>query len=126
MKTLVFASLASLFAATAAAGEVAVPARTLEGVGLATMQQLSNADGLAIRGKGPFDNRFFFNGAARPTLTSSFGSRFGFQSLGGMDPPGNTPGGNPPAGNTPPSGNTTSPGLPGFGGFTGLNGLFSF
>jgi hypothetical protein len=57
MKTLAIAVTFVLFsAATAMAGEMAVSKSTLDSMGLASMLQLSDHDGLAIRGKGPFDN----------------------------------------------------------------------
>ena len=40
------------FAATASAGEKAVSKSTLSSMGLAGMQQMSDTDGLAVRGKG--------------------------------------------------------------------------
>ena len=43
-----------LFAATASAGDLAVSKSTLGSMGLASMQQLSDNDGLAVRGKGVF------------------------------------------------------------------------
>jgi len=57
MKSFAIASAVfMLFAATASAGDLAVSASTLEGMGLAGMQQLSDHDGLAVRGMGLFDN----------------------------------------------------------------------
>jgi hypothetical protein len=47
-----------LVAATAAASERAVSSKTLDHMGLGSMVQLSDADGMAIRGKGPYDSRF--------------------------------------------------------------------
>jgi hypothetical protein len=41
-----------LFAATASAGELAVSKSTLGSMGLSSMQVISDADGLAVRGKG--------------------------------------------------------------------------
>ena len=45
-----------LSAASATAGEPVVPGSTLAAMGLADMQPLSDADGLAVRGKGTFAN----------------------------------------------------------------------
>ena len=45
-----------LFAATAAAGDLAVSKSTLDGMGLADMQLLSDQDGMAVRGKGFIDD----------------------------------------------------------------------
>jgi hypothetical protein len=114
MKTLAIASLVMLFAAPAMAGEAAVPALTLQGMGLSKMQQMSDDDGLAVRGKGPFDNQFFWNGGAHgPTLNNSFIGRFGWQGLGGsFGDPAPDPGGNP----VPGPGGNPNPGMGGFGG----------
>jgi hypothetical protein len=57
MKSFAMASALLLFlAATASAGDLAVSESTLKGMGLAGMQQLSDEDGLAVRGMGLFDN----------------------------------------------------------------------
>jgi hypothetical protein len=45
-----------LFAATASAGDLAVSKSTLGSMGLASMQTMSDNDGLAVRGKGTFAN----------------------------------------------------------------------
>ncbi|MEX0679505.1 MAG: hypothetical protein WD063_20695 [Pirellulales bacterium] len=56
MKTLVLAFAFVIWSATTAlAGDLAVTKSTLDSMGLAGMQQLSDHDGLAVRGKGPFD-----------------------------------------------------------------------
>jgi hypothetical protein len=55
MKNVAIASMALvLFAATAAAGDLAVSKSTLSSMGLQTMQQMTDSDGLAVRGKGTF------------------------------------------------------------------------
>jgi hypothetical protein len=124
MKTLVLASLLTLVAATALGAEKAVSSNTLQGMGLEKMQNLSDRDGNAIRGKGPFDNRFFTMPtplAPNQNLGPTFGSFTGF----GLNPP-TPPGGN----NNPPSGNnnppTTPPGGIDFGSFFPNLGNFNF
>jgi hypothetical protein len=136
MKSLVIASALVLFAAHAVAAEGPVSAATLAGMGLENMQQLSDRDGQAVRGKGPFDAAFFWNrnnfgsstgpaapGFQGPTMSNRFADRFGFPGFGDSIPGGGTPGGGTPGGNTPggiPSGPGTPPG-PGnfpFGPFT--------
>ena len=53
MKNFAFACAAvMLFAATAKAGDLAVSKSTLGSMGLGSMQQMSDNDGLAVRGKG--------------------------------------------------------------------------
>jgi hypothetical protein len=55
----IFASLCAtvvLSAASAAAAEPAVSPATLSAMGLSSMESLSDADGLAVRGKGTFAN----------------------------------------------------------------------
>ena len=55
MKTLAFACAAlMLLAATASAGDLAVSKSTLNSMGLGGMQQLSDTDGMAVRGQGVF------------------------------------------------------------------------
>lgn len=55
MKNVSIAGIAlMLFAATAAASDKAVSKSTLSSMGLATMQQMTDSDGLAVRGKGTF------------------------------------------------------------------------
>jgi hypothetical protein len=79
MKTIAIAlAVLMLSAATASAGDLAVSESTLEGMGLAGMQQLSDEDGLAVRGKGFFDD--VFNG---------FGGFPNFPDFS-FDPPGST------------------------------------
>ena len=61
MKTFAIAfAVLMWFAATASAGDLAVSESTLDSMGLAGMQQMSDEDGLAVRGKGFFDD--FFGG----------------------------------------------------------------
>jgi hypothetical protein len=140
MKTLVIASLVTLFAGTAMAGDTAVSASTLKGMGLGKMQQMSDSDGRAVRGKGPFDSNFFWNrttfgadggpsgsaGFQGPSLNNHFGDRFGWQGTGGSmgdpTPGGTTPGGTTPGGTTP--GGTSLGTIPGLGGIS--FGGFSF
>jgi hypothetical protein len=43
-----------LCATTTSASDLAVSKSTLDGMGLGSMQQLSDRDGLGVRGKGPF------------------------------------------------------------------------
>ena len=43
-----------LFAATASAGDLAVSKSTLDSMGLSGMQEMSDTDGMAVRGKGVF------------------------------------------------------------------------
>lgn len=70
MKTFAIASAAVLlFAATASAGDVAVSAATLDEMGLASMQQLSDAEGTTIRGQGLFER--WFAGAVVQLVDSS-------------------------------------------------------
>ena len=60
MKSFAIASaVMMLFAATASAGDLAVSESTLDSMGLAGMQQMSDKDGLAVRGMGLFDNLGF-------------------------------------------------------------------
>jgi hypothetical protein len=57
MKTLVIVcTVVMLFAATASAGDLAISKASLGSMGLGTMQSLSDSDGMAVRGKGPFDS----------------------------------------------------------------------
>jgi hypothetical protein len=112
MKTFAIASLAVLLSATTAwAGDFAVSKSTLDTMGLGRMHQLSDHDGLAIRGKGPFD---LLGGGGGSSLFSSFptgagprgpsfggpthGFEFQFPDMGGLpgqtgDPTGGQPGG---------------------------------
>ena len=52
MKSVAITCVLMLFAATAMAGDLAVSKSTLGDMGLAGMQQLSDQDGMAVRGKG--------------------------------------------------------------------------
>lgn len=127
MKTLALASLVMLFAATAMAGDAAVPASTLDGMGLAKMQQMSDTDGMTVRGKGPFDNQFFFGeGFHGPTLTNSFADHFGWQGLSGSLGGDSNPGGMGGMGGNGTPGGASNPGssVPGLGNFS--FGGFSF
>lgn len=73
MKSFAIASVVVLLsAASALAGDRAVSKSTLEGMGLGSMQQLSDQDGMAVRGKGAFDLSAFGLGAFSPR-TSAFG-----------------------------------------------------
>lgn len=112
-----------LFAAAASAGDLAVSSKTLDSMGLGSMQQMSDRDGMAVRGKGPFDNLWLGGnttnsglfgaapsgprvpGFGGPSLGNSHGDRFlGFGSgMGGNVP---TPPSAPP---TPPSAPPTPP-----------------
>jgi hypothetical protein len=57
MKNVAIAGVVLMFfAATAAAGELSVSKSTLGSMGLASMQQMSDSEGLAVRGKGTFSN----------------------------------------------------------------------
>lgn len=59
MRTLAFAAAFVLLSAAAAyAGDSAVSTSTLDSMGLGRMRQLTDRDGLAVRGKGPFDDLF--------------------------------------------------------------------
>lgn len=61
MKTFAIACAAvALFAGTAAASDVNVSAATLDDMGLGQMQQLSDEEGMDVRGKGMFED--FFSG----------------------------------------------------------------
>ena len=66
-----FASV-MLSAATASAGDLAVSASTLDSMGLGSMQQMSDSDGLTVRGKGPLED--IFGGQIPALLGSSFSS----------------------------------------------------
>ena len=64
--------LVMLSVATASAGDLAVSPSTLDSMGLGNMQQLSDSDGLTVRGKGPLEDWF---GNRIPTeLRNSIGS----------------------------------------------------
>ena len=60
-------------ATTASAGDLAVSESTLDSMGLAGMQQMSDEDGLAVRGMGLFDDLGF----------GGFGGGFGMPDLFG-------------------------------------------
>ncbi|MEX0679506.1 MAG: hypothetical protein WD063_20700 [Pirellulales bacterium] len=81
MKTFAIASVFVLLsAATASAGDLAVSKSTLDNMGLGGMQQLSDSDGLAVRGKGPFEDMF------GNTMSSFFSSALGgIGDLSGLD-----------------------------------------
>ena len=49
-------SVLMLFAATASAADLAVSKSTLGSMGLSSMEQMSDEDGMAVRGKGTFAN----------------------------------------------------------------------
>jgi hypothetical protein len=103
MKTLAIALTCVLFSAvTAAAGEMAVSDSTLKGMGLASMSPLSDTDGLAIRGKGPFDSMPWQTANWPFPSTQTHGAPTG-----------------PPA---PPSNDPTGPNFPSFPGFSGGSG----
>ncbi len=85
MKTFAIAfALLMLSAATASAGDVAVSPATLDSMGLASMQHMSDSDGLTVRGTGPFENLF---GGSVPSLLgnsmSSMANMVG-NGLGGL------------------------------------------
>ena len=85
-----------LSAATAMAGDFGVSKSTLDSMGLVGMQQMSDEDGLTVRGKGPFDDMFgsmvpgafsgpfgdIGSGGIGGTFGSTFGAGFG-QFIGG-------------------------------------------
>ena len=71
---LAFVTLA-LVASTARAGEMPISTSTLGSMGLANMRQMSDSEGLAVRGKGlitfnPFANSPFAPSSAVPSPTS--------------------------------------------------------
>lgn len=87
MRIFVIASaIVMLSAATAMAGDLAVTKSTLDTMGLAGMQQLSDEDGLAVRGKGVFDDVFgaMVPGALNGPFGEIGGGQFGgFGDIGG-------------------------------------------
>lgn len=103
MKTLAIAvSLVLFSAATTMADDLAVSKSTLNRMGLASMTQLSDHDGLAIRGKGHFDS-------------------MGWQVANWPFPTPPTHG-NPTGPPAPPSNNPSVPNFPSFPGFGGGSG----
>jgi hypothetical protein len=121
MKNFVLAcAMVMLLAGAASAGDLAVSASMLDDMGLAGMQTLSDRDGLAVRGKGPFDMfpGGLFGGVDMSGIPPQFslGSAF-FTALSGVGLPGDV--GIPPGLGLPPN-----LGLPGeFGGLFDLFGL---
>jgi hypothetical protein len=88
MKTFAIALIVVLSAATAMAGDLAVAPATLDSMGLGTMQPLSDADGMAVRGKGPLEDFFGgtipgFLGGALHEVADITGS--GFDGLSQVD-----------------------------------------
>ena len=80
MKTFAIACAAVLlFAATASAGDLAVSQSTLDTMGLGGMQQMSDEEGLDVRGKGLVDD--WFGGVMSYFAETSIG--FG-DTLGGL------------------------------------------
>lgn len=90
MNTLAATLALILLPATALAGTLDVSDSTLDSMGLSAMQQMSDQDGLGVRGKGLFDGLL---GALFPDLSS-------------FEPPTST---DPPASNPPQSGFDSSP-----------------
>jgi hypothetical protein len=92
-------------------------------MGLNKMQQLSDADGSTVRGKGPYDGRFFstapLGGTRGPSFSAQFSSHFtNFPGAGG----GVTPPTTPPGPSTPPT--PPAPTMPGLGSIPGLGNIF--
>lgn len=80
MKTFAIACAAvMLFAATASAADVAVSTSTLDNMGLSSMQQMSDEEGMEVRGQGLFEN--WFGGALSQLVDTSIG--FG-DTIGGL------------------------------------------
>lgn len=78
MKTFAIACAAILFfAATASAADVAVSKSTLDTMGLSGMQQMSDQEGMEVRGQGLFEN--WFGGALSQLVETSidFGGTMG-------------------------------------------------
>jgi hypothetical protein len=96
MKSLAIATgLVLLLAASAAAAE-RVSSSTLERMGLGRMAQLSDTGGMAVRGKGPYDSRFF---SFAPRTSAGFPTFRGPSMNYNPSFPGNsTMGGNLPSG----------------------------
>ncbi|REK15790.1 MAG: hypothetical protein DWQ37_08200 [Planctomycetota bacterium] len=104
MKRLALASaFLALTAAATSAAELAVTETTLQQMGLGTMQQMSDADGMTVRGKGPFEDRWLAFLSGDPSLP--FGSSPAMRDFSFPDLPGSSlPGSNLPGGSLPPSG----------------------
>jgi hypothetical protein len=87
MKTFAIAACVMLFAATASAAEFSVSQSTLDSMGLGEMRPMTDHDGLAVRGKGAFEDMFGYTipGWFNDTLVhfgEQAGSRFSPQTLG--------------------------------------------